>query len=267
MNFLGKNFLSSFFIGVLLLVTAIAGAVEFPNPSLDEDVENDKSPDKWLIPKKTEVTLVTDKVSHGAKAARFDSGYVLLNCNLKEKNLPGLKLAISFDAAGKDDAALGFMLGYYRMIKGKAKFSYARLAWNRKLTTDYKTMKFFFTFPKSAVKNRIWFGVYRSNKKGTVWLDNFNLISSRGEQLTVEQKKQLTALGREWKYLSLKINRALKIKPTNKVLLEVKKQVNANLDKILSEDLSVLKKQNELENELESIDVRINQQLAPGKDN
>lgn len=90
MNFLGKNFLSSFFIGVFLFVAAIAGAVEFPNPSLDEDVENDKSPDKWLIPKTTKVTLVTDKVSDGAKAARFDDGYVLLNCNMKEKNFLAL---------------------------------------------------------------------------------------------------------------------------------------------------------------------------------
>jgi hypothetical protein len=267
MKFFNKNFSNGFSVGLLLLMAITTWAVEFPNPSLDEDSENDKSPDKWLIPKTTEVTLVTDKVSHGSKAARFDNGYVLLNCNMQEKSLPGLKLAISFDAAGKDDAALGVMLGYFRKIDGKVKFSYSRLTWNRKLTSDYQKIQFYFTIPKSAVKERIWFGIYRSNKKGTVWLDNFNLTSSRGQQLTIEQKKQLTRLDREWTYLASRINKALKIKNSNDFLLEAQKQVAAKLVEIKSENTSLLDKKNMLAKDMESINVKINQLLAPNKSN
>ena len=118
-----KTLIKMSVIAVGFLAFTLSGGVQFPNPSLDEDVEHDYIPDGWLIPKTTKVTLVTDKVSHGKKAGRFDDGYVLLNCNMKGTDLPTLSVLLSFDAAGKDGAKLGVMLGFLRKIKGKLKFS------------------------------------------------------------------------------------------------------------------------------------------------
>ncbi|MPM58488.1 hypothetical protein SDC9_105319 [bioreactor metagenome] len=81
-------------ISAMLWAIIASGALQFPNPSLDEDVANIGVPDGWKIPKTTAVKLVTDKVTHGRKAARFDDGYVLMFCDLEEQNLPGLNLQI-----------------------------------------------------------------------------------------------------------------------------------------------------------------------------
>lgn len=267
MKFFKQSVFSALLTFVLLVSGMIASAVEFPNPSLDEDVENDKVPDKWLIPASSQVNLVTDKVSHGLKAARFDSGYVLLNCSMKEENLPGLKLAFSFDAAGEGDAALGVMLGYFIMVNGKLKFSYSRLAWDKKLTADYKTMSFAFTFPASAVKERIWFGVYRSNKKGVVWLDNFKISSWRGKPLTSEQSKKLTVLSREYNYLESRINEALKRKPGNASLLNSHKQLVEVKARILKQDAALCSEEDKLNEDIKNIDAGLNRLLADGQDN
>ena len=113
--------LNKMVLAVLMLSCINAfSAVQFPNPSLDEDVANISCPDGWNIPKTTKVSLVTDKVSHGGKAARFDDGYVLLSCDMQEPNLSELKLTISFDAAGADGAELGVMIGYNRETQGKS---------------------------------------------------------------------------------------------------------------------------------------------------
>lgn len=239
--------------------------VQFPNPSLDEDVENDKSPDGWLIPKTTNVTLVTDKVSHGAKSARFDDGYVLLNCDMKEPNLQELKLNISFDAAGADGAELGVMIGYNKEVDGKVVWVSTPLTWNRKLESDYTKINLSTTLPKNAVKERVWFGVYRSNKKGVVWLDNFSINSGRGKELTEEQRKSKNVLDRDWNYLASRIRQALKIKADNPDLLQAQKEVNETIAKIGLEYPSVPEEQ-ELGRKLTASLVKVNKALAHGED-
>ena len=253
--------LNKMVLAVLMLSCINAfSAVQFPNPSLDEDVANISCPDGWNIPKTTKVSLVTDKVSHGGKAARFDDGYVLLSCDMQEPNLSELKLTISFDAAGADGAELGVMIGYNRETQGKVTWGNSTIVWNRKLSNDYNKINISTTLPKNAVKERLFFAVYRSNKKGVVWLDNFSIISSRGKELTIEEKKSLTILLRDWNYLASRISQALKIKKDNLELSQAQKEINTVIAKIVSEDTTILTQ--DLNSKLTAALVKVNKSLT-----
>jgi lysophospholipase L1-like esterase len=221
----------------------LLGEVSFPNPDFEVDADNDKTPDEWLIPKSTKVTLVTNKVASGSRAARFDNGYVLLNCNMSEKNLPGLKLSFSLKAAGENGAKLGVLVGYLRNIKSKDKFCYSRLMWDRLLKNEYENLKFKLRFPKDSIGERIWIGVYRSNKKGTIWLDNFKITSSREKMMTKEQTKKfgaLKAITHEWGNLAKWIDKTSKMFPENTEIKELRKQVDVVLERCAKDDLTLL---------------------------
>ncbi len=243
-------------------LTSTFAALELPNASLEEDYENDGIPDKWNIPKTTRVTLVTDKKSHGSKAAKFTAGYVLMSTNMKsEKPLPGQTLNFSFDACGNGGAKLGVMLGFYIKGKDKVKFNYARLTWNRVLRPDFVTQRFKYTFPKSAVKDRVWLAVYCSTKKGTVWIDNFTMTAGT---VTPEQRKELTVVQREWGYLAGRTAKALRIKPGDKDLLQINATVNKMLGRCSSDDLTLLDPKNDFKAEIEKLNAKINAVVSNG---
>lgn len=221
-------------ISAMLWAIIASGALQFPNPSLDEDVANIGVPDGWKIPKTTAVKLVTDKVTHGRKAARFDDGYVLMFCDLEEQNLPGLNLQISFDAAGSDGAELGVIVGYNRAINGKITWGNSTIIWGRKLQKDYEKINLSLRLPDNAAKERIYFGVYRSNKTGVVWLDNFNLAAGRGKALSADEQKAQTIMARDWGYLQSQAEQALRIRNDHPELVAVKQDAAAMMQKIAS---------------------------------
>jgi hypothetical protein len=260
------KFIERMALAVLIMFSINTYAlVQFPNPSLDEDAANIGCPDGWNIPKTTKVSLVTDKVSHGCKAGRFDDGYVLLSCDMQEPNLSGLKLTISFDAAGLDGAELGVAIGCNRESNGKVAWGNSTILWNRKLNSDYTKINITTTLPGNAVKDRLVFTVYRSNKQGVVWLDNFSITSSHGKELTIDEKKALTILGRDWNYLASRISQTLKIKTNNPELLQARKETSAIISQIESEDTSLLKQ--DLNSKLTAVLVKVNKALVNGEDN
>jgi hypothetical protein len=234
--------------------------LQFPNPSLEEDVANVGYPDGWIIPKTTNVTMVRDKVSDGGKAARFDKGYILLSCNMREKKLPELKFNITFDAMGKDKAQLGVIIGCYRKVQGKTVWINSRYIWNRNLKNSYTKIKISGMLPKNAVRELVWFAVYRSNRKGVVWLDNFKINSSHGKKMSAAQRKQLNILKRDWTYMASRVNQALAIKKLNDTLLKAKKETDAILNRIELDDIEVLKEA--LNSKGTDTLVKINQALA-----
>jgi hypothetical protein len=247
---------------VLIFSTASFAALELPNASLEEDYENDGIPDKWKVQKTTRVTLVTDKKSHGSKAAKFTAGYVLLSTDMKsEKPLPGQTLTFSFDACGSGEARLGVMLGFYVNAKGKTKFTYARMTWNRVLRPNFVTQRFKYTFPKTAIKNRVWLGIYCTTKKGIVWLDNFTMTAG---VVTPAQRKKLVVVQREWGYMAGRLAKAMKLKPNNKSLQEMRRKVNTMLNRCSSDDLKLLNPQNNFTKEIEQFNAKINAIVTGG---
>ncbi len=177
----------------------LADAMEFANASFEEDFENDGVPDRWQIPESTQVTL-TAEASNGAKAARFTDGYILASQDVFIRDLAGRQVTLRLDAKGTDGAALGCQLGFFTdRGEGKKAFVYARLAWDRALPPAYESVRLRYTFPEKALDGRVWLAFYRSNRQGTVVLDNLQ-ISDRA--LTPEQQLGLTRLARELGYLA-----------------------------------------------------------------
>lgn len=226
----------------LLLSTAhVRGELTFPNPSLDEDVNNIGCPDGWSVPASAQVSLVTDKVSHGAKAARFDSGYVLLSHDFQAAELPGLKLNITFDAAGAEGAELGVIIGISRQKPdGSVTFENTSVIWNRKLDSDYHPITITYALPTNAVRNRIYFGVYRSNKQGVVWLDNFSITTGLAVDMTAADRFSMTELKRDWGYSVSRIDQALTRKPGSSALLVAKKRAAVILARLDQDDVTLL---------------------------
>lgn len=173
---------------------------ELPNPSFEEDYENNSIPDGWSYHRDTVVTVERERVSHGVKAAKFTDGYVLASHQQDNlKNLAGKKMVISFDAAGDDGSQLGAMVGYlHKQADGKDKFVHHRLTWGKKLTEAYQRVVLPVKFAADAADGRVWLGVYRSNKQGVVYLDNFQLVHGG---VTEEQQAALRRMYREWQYV------------------------------------------------------------------
>ena len=91
------------------------------------------------------------------------------------------------------------------------------------------------------------------------------MLSSRGEALTVEQKKQLVVLGREWGYLASRVKNALKRKPNSQVLRKIRDEVSDIWGRACSDDLEILKKKTILEKRLYELNALVNKVLAPDK--
>mgnify|MGYP000847695600 CR=1 FL=1 len=241
---------------------SLSAALVFPNPSLEEDADNIGCPDGWSIPKDTVVKLVRDKVTHGDKAGCFTDGYILLFCDQQQPGLAGTKLNISFDAAGIEGAQLGVRIGYYRDDDGKLLWTDSVLTWNRNLTEEYKRIELEVTLPENVVKERFFFAVYRSNRKGTVWLDNFNLVT--GKKLSADDRKAMNRLGRDVGYCVAKLQQAQQRKPGNAVLTQVDQELDLLQKRLKEEDASLLHEA--VPALLQGSLARINQVLAKEED-
>ena len=269
--FFGKqNFLEKQCCGKILWVILLFSSLgafadlQFPNPSLEKDVGNIGYPDGWKIQKPTKFTIVRDQVSNGGKAARFEKGYKLLSCDMQGKKLSGLKYTITFDAKGTDGAQLGVKIGYNKKIKGKQAWKKSMSLWNHKLKNNFERITIKGIFAKNAVGTRVSFAVFRPSRKGIVWLDNFEIITTRGKEMTSVQRKQLNILNRDWTYLASRVTQALEIKGKNPKLLQAKKEVELTLSRIESDNLDLLKESLNLK--AKDILVSIMRELAPAAD-
>lgn len=188
---------------VLLVFTAhsVNAQPEFvlPNPSFEEDYENDGIPDHWEIPRGAVVELTADRVTDGVKAAKFTDGYAVLAYSQKLEGLAGHEAGVAFDVAGDGGAKLGVIVAYnHRRDDGTAEFVYHRLTWDRVLKTEYQRVTLPLKFSENAIDGKVWFGIYRSNKTGTLYLDNCTVVNG---QLTAKQEASLIRIQREWTYL------------------------------------------------------------------
>ena len=242
LNFAEKKCCSKILWIILLLSPLGAFAdLQFPNPSLEEDVGNVGYPDGWNIPKGTKFTMVRDQVSNGGKAARFENGYKLLSCNMQGKKLSGLKFTITFDAKGKDGAQLGVKIGYKQEVNGKPTSMKFMSLWDHKLKNNYERITIKGIIDEKALGERVSFGVFCSNRKGIVWLDNFEIRTTHSKEMTSIQRKQLNILSRDWAYLASRVTQALEMKEKNPKLLQAKKEVDSTLSQIESDNLDLLK--------------------------
>jgi hypothetical protein len=183
------------------ILLADTAAIELPNPSFEFDTYGIGVPDGWKIPESTAVKLVGNPVSDGGKAAYFTSGYVLVSHEWKIAAPAGIRLRGSFDAAGNNGARIGLLIGFNREQDGKKRFVTSRVFWDRESGAEYKRFTFDYQVPPNAAGDRLYFAVYRSNKQGEVYLDNFELAADRaGATRSAEDKKRYTALLRDYEY-------------------------------------------------------------------
>lgn len=192
----------------LILAASIMNSSGFnfhiANPSFEEDEANIGVPDAWFFPSIEGVTR-TSYATHGSRAVKFTSGYGLVVIDQQLEGLAGREVLVSFDAAGEDGAKLGVIVAYNRKLKdGSTKFEYSRLTWDRELEKSYQRVAVPIKFAANAVDGRVWFCVYRSNREGTVYLDNF---SSSSINLSPEEELQLNRMTREWNYLLTRAQR------------------------------------------------------------
>jgi len=177
---------------------AQVGGDRLANPSFEIDADGDGLPDGWSIHRAAKGSLV-EEGSHGKKATRFTEGYVVLSQNLAIEDLADKTVRISIDAASPDGAKLGAYLGFrHAKPEGKWIWRNHRLCWDRALSGEYKTFRLQRRIASDALGPRLWVAFYRSNRAGTLTLDNVRFSIS---SLAPDAQKKLNRIEREWRYL------------------------------------------------------------------
>ncbi len=245
-----------------LAPAARAEGLALPNPSFEENAAADGVPDGWTIGKGAKVSL-SPHASDGAKAAKFTEGYVLLSIDQKLDHLAGRKLTVTLDAAGEDGAELGAMFGYVQtMPDGKSKFVHHRLTWGKALSREYKPVVLPLNFSPSAVDGRVWIAVYRSNKKGTVYLDHFRTAD---QAISKADQSALRRMQREWDYLIQRAQAARAQVKDAAAMDRIIQRATAVRDRCARLDPALMKEGDALEKERARLGAGIYQLQAPGQ--
>ena len=233
------------------------------NPSLEIDEDGNGLPDAWNIHKDARGKLVGE-ASAGDKAVAFTEGYVVLEQNLSIENLADRNFRIDVDARSTDGAKLGVYVGYLRVGEnGKAAWRNTQLAWERPLGDDYTTFRLGHRIPANAQGPRVWVAIYRSNRSGTLVIDNAKAAIN---DLSAEQQVALNRVEREWRYLRRRAELAqerLGDQTAVKHVLEVAREV---LDRCFAGQAAVLDEKESLQRRLGAISAQINRGLSPDVD-
>jgi len=250
-----------FMIAILLIPVGVVRAETLiQNPSFDLDFENDGVPDGWEVPKETKVTL-TGNASHGSKAASFTSGYILASQNLKLADLAGKTIKVSVDAAGSGGAKLGVVLGYNHVQEdGKTKWVDHRLIWNRRISEKYHTIQLQRDLGSDATGSRVRLAFYRSNKKGSVLLDNVKVALGGWSP---EERIILNRMAREWQYLVQRTVSAQKKLAGNPQLAKIMSTAREMQSRCFAGDKELLDSSETLNEQIGRLSARINGLLFP----
>lgn len=239
-------------VGVLTAETLVQ------NQSFEIDFENNSIPDDWNIPNETNVSL-TNYASHGSKAAKFSSGYMLASQDIEVNNIAGKIITISIDAANREGARLGVILGYNKLQDdGSKKWTDIRIAWNRNLSPEYRPITLQRDLGENA-KGPLKISFFRTNNQGTVLLDNVNLAIGK---MTAEQKIALNRMAREWKFLAQRAVLAQKRLGENKELTQIKSTAEDMQNRCFAADKKILEKPEVFNKELSKLSARINKLLS-----
>lgn len=238
---------------------AQVGGDQLANPSFELDVDDDGLPDGWSVHRDARGGLIGEG-THGKRAVRFTEGYVVLSQNLAIEDLADKTVRISIDAASSDGAKLGAYIGFRRAKpEGKSVWRNHRLCWDRALSGEYKTFRLQRRIGSDALGPRLWVAFYRSNRAGTLTLDNAKLSIS---SLEPDEQKALNRVEREWRYLRMRAQNAQERLPGNAEIADVVAQARRAEDQCFMADGPLEDNGEELRGRLSA---RVNRLVSPGR--
>lgn len=210
------------------LVVQIANAETsglLANPSFEEDVDNVGFPDGWTVGRNAEVTLTEDGVTSGRRALVIKSGYAAVSQNLELTKPSGRRMVLTLDARSPDNALLGVRVGYFIQDDAGKRWVDGPMIWDKKLDTEFQTLKAARVIPENALDGRFWFCIYRLKDEGTVIVDNISL--EMRDDATSLGAKQTTILQREQNALLEKLRAASTRQPANPEWETLRKEMDA----------------------------------------
>ena len=233
------------------------------NPSFEVDEDGDGLPDGWNINKDARGKLV-DEASDGEQAVAFTEGYVVLEQNLSIEALADRNFRVDVDARSTDGAKLGVYVGYLRVGEGgKAAWRNTQIAWHRTPGDDYTTFRLRHRIPADARGPRVWVAIYRSNKNGTLVVDNAKAAIN---DLSPKQQVALNRMEREWLYLRKRAELAQERLGAETAMAQALEAAHEILDRCLTGGASVLGEAETLNRKIAALSAHINRALSPDLD-
>ena len=252
-------------IVVLLLLAAacscLAAGNLLTNPSVELDADTDGLPDGWSVHREAVGSLVPE-ASHGERAARFTEGYVVLSQDLQIEELAGKTIGVRVDAKSADGATFGLFVGYMHVSPdGKKTWRNHRMCWDRPLTAEYATFRLRRRVTADVIGPRLWVAFYRSNRKGTITIDNATLVMGDRDP---EEQVRFTRIERDWRYLRKRAQAAERLTEAKAEIAAIVTEVRGVEDACFAGDADVLERVETLERRREALSARVNQLAFPG---
>lgn len=198
------------------------------NPGFEEDKDNVGFPDGWTVAPDALVTLNRENPASGSRALEIQEGYAAVYQNLNIENLANRKVAVTLAARSSDGGRLGVRFGYFVYDEAKEKKWVDAVAiWDKLLDSEYQTITASRVMPEDALDGRFWICIYRSQREGTIIVDDITL-DFIDEQSSLAGKQAVVAL-REVNYLRGKLNRAKGLQPENPAWTEIQQAMDVLL--------------------------------------
>ncbi len=250
-------------VGVLLVAGLSAHAQNLlPNPSFELDDDGDGRPDAWGIHRDATVAL-TDRATDGMRAILVTDGYNFVQQDLQVEGLAEKSLSLRMDVLTEDGAGLGVLVGYMHQAEdGKQTWQNHQITWDRRIDGRYATQRFVVPIKQDAVGTRLWIGLYRSNRRGRIYVDN---VQAAVHDLAVDELPRMNVIEREWRYLQERAAAAQMLLPGNSAVMAVADEARAVLDRCFAGDRTMLSSAPRLTERLRELSAHVNAALAPGQ--
>lgn len=219
-----------FYIFVLLALLVPLRAFDAPsqllNPGFEEDADNVGYPDGWTVSSDAKVTLTRENPANGSRALVIEDGYAAVHQNLNIEDLANKNVSLTVAARSSDGATLGVRYGYFVADEttGK-KWVDAPALWDRQLAPEFQTFTNTRVLPDNALGGRFWICIYRSNRQGTLTVDDVSL-EFVNPQSSLSSKQTVVAI-REANYLREKLGVARNLKPQNAAWPKIQQGIDA----------------------------------------
>lgn len=201
-------------LGLFMPLNAFDAPGQLLNPGFEEDADNVGLPDGWTVSPDTKVTLTRENPANGSRALVIEDGYAAVYQNLNIEDLANKNVSLTIAARSSDGAMLGVRYGYFVADEtaGK-KWVDAVALWDRQLAPEFQTFTNTRVLPDNALGGRFWICIYRSNREGTLTVDDVAL-EFINPQASLSSKQTIVAT-REANYLRKKLELARELKPQN----------------------------------------------------
>lgn len=231
------------------------------NPSFELDEDGDARPDGWDIHKDATVHF-TARASDGSRALVVTEGYNFIQQDLQVEDMAGKTLSLRMDVVTEAGAGLGVLVGYMHQSEdGKQTWQNHQVTWDRQVGDEYPTQRFVVPIREDAVGPRLWLGIYRSNRQGTITIDN---VLAALHDLSGEELVQMNVIEREWRYLHQRAAAARKVAPADESVRAVMSEAQSILDRCFAGERTMLSSAPRLTERLRELSAQVNAAVHPG---